>query len=666
MKKYLLTLITAIMCMFLLAIFVSADTYTVSSNDEYETAYASAIGGDTIIVNSKLTCDIYANKSITYVLKADWESPKLVVNESNVEVSFIADGGNYRIMPTNYSTTDGWMNIATAYENVVINLGGANGGTLTIDGSNATHDRVSYTPSMPEAVQYDMSVFPNICLNLLSGSAIANFNTTTKDDNVNACILYAKTVNMYDGAQIYANKIISAPLIKSCYFNLYGGEIFGNVLESIRMGVSGMAFIYADRHFVMYDGRISENIFNTKNGKYQFNVSGFITTNQYYYGSRGVAVLGGEVGDRYVSGAGNNEISAVFGVCVKDNGQTNFCYNTGIEVGNRYTFTDTPQLTFDQTTGKTIWKVSTFTDDISENNYGYCWNSIKKTGDKVAVFLDAEKKTIAGNNFDIYTVINAYIDGAYAHSGSNTIAIPSGYSKWSTSGTQYCHTGKAYTLDEVKAAGAITLYTAYDAEKVTENAITSCSGCGLVYKCENPDHNHIILSVDYESYLEDGIKATKCVDCDSLAMEEVVSALFKCLGYSATETGKAGITIGFVVDNVAIDEYKSAIGKEVNYGIFAVVKDRLGDNDVFANDGTLASGAISADFTSHRFDLFELRIVDFKDEHKDIEIAMGAYVAVTENGIAEYHYLQPGTPEENESYCFVSYNSVMKNSQPVE
>ena len=329
MKRCFLTLITAIMCMLMLSIFVSAETYTVSSNGEYAETYEKAVSGDTIIVDSKLTCDIYANKSITYVLKADWESSKLVVNQSNVEVSFIADGGNFRIMPTNYSTTEGWMNIAEVYENVVINLGGKNGGTLTIDGSNATHDRVSYVPALVENTTYYSNVFPDICLNLLSGSAIANFNTTTKDDNVNACLLYAKTVNMYDGCQIYANRVISAPLIKSCFFNLYGGEIFGNLLTSTRMKVNGVGFIYADKRFDMYGGRIYNNIFNAKNGPQQFNVVGFISTNQGYYGARAV-VCGGELGDRYTSGKGEYEISAIVGVYTKDNGATCFYYNTGL------------------------------------------------------------------------------------------------------------------------------------------------------------------------------------------------------------------------------------------------------------------------------------------------------------------------------------------------
>ena len=149
-------------------------------------------------------------------------------------------------------------------------------------------------------------------------------------------------------------------------------------------------------------------------------------------------------------------------------------------------------------------------------------------------------------------------------------------------------------------------------------------------------------------------------------MEKTVPALFVCLGYSATETGKAGITVGFAINNVAIDEYKVATEKEINYGIFAVVKDKLGDNDIFAEDGTVLTGAISNDFTSRRFDLFELRIVGFEEEHKNIKIAMGAFVAVKDDGVTEYHYLQAGTPEENESYCFVSYNDIMGSNQAVE
>ena len=48
---------------------------------------------------------------------------------------------------------------------------------------------------------------------------------------------------------------------------------------------------------------------------------------------------------------------------------------------------------------------------------------------------------------------------------------------------------------------------------------------------------------------------------------------------------------------------------------------------------------------------------------KDIKLAMGAYVAVTDGEATEYSYLQADTPLENEKYSFVSYNDVAKTIQ---
>ena len=659
MKKIVLTLAISLVTLFILAISVCATEYTVNSNEEYESAYNQAANGDTIIVADELTCDIQANKSITYILKADWESSRLVIDRSDVEVSFIADGGDYKIMPTNYSTTDGWMNISAVYKNVVINLGGINGGTVTIDGSKATHDRVSYVPNMIEKIQYDVSVFPDICLNLLSGSAIANFNTTTGDSHVNASILYAKTVNMYDGCQIYGNRVINAPLIKSCYFNFYGGEIFGNMLKSIRFEVTGVGFIYADRQFVMYGGRIYDNIFSATGGKYQFNVAGFISTNQYYYGSKGTVVFGGEIGDRYVTGTGNNEISAVFGVYIKDNKQTNFYYNTGVTAGTRYIFTDTPQRVLDQNTGKTLWKVNNFTLN-SANNYGHCWNHVVKSGNKAAVFLNAQKKNIAGSNFDTYTVINAYIDGVYAHKGSNTIAIPSGYTLWSTDGNGYCHTGRAYTLSEVQASNNITLYTAYDAERVVVDGITKCSGCGRIYSCNNPEHDRVVLSLVYESYDKTGEKKIRCNICDIVDSVKA-PALFQCFGFSAPEDGTNGIAIGYTVNLEALEDFEEVTGKVINYGVFAGLKDRVGNQPIFDASGKATEGVVSVDLTSYGYPSFNLKVVNFTDAYRYALLTMGAYVATKSGDVTEYTYIQGGDVDENEIYYFTSYDKVVSS-----
>ena len=38
---------------------------------------------------------------------------------------------------------------------------------------------------------------------------------------------------------------------------------------------------------------------------------------------------------------------------------------------------------------------------------------------------------------------------------------------------------------------------------------------------------------------------------------------------------------------------------------------------------------------------------------------MGGYVEVTDGEAKEYSYMQSGTPNEGEKYCFVSYNDIV-------
>ena len=171
-------------------------------------------------------------------------------------------------------------------------------------------------------------------------------------------------------------------------------------------------------------------------------------------------------------------------------------------------------------------------------------------------------------------------------------------------------------------------------------------------------HNHAeFLGLIYESFLNEGSYKYQCTRCDDIKITKA-GALFTCLGYSTPEDDRTGLTIGFTINNEALNEYKAVTGKALNYGVFAILKDRLGENDVFAQDGTAIEGSINADITSYEFAAFELRIVGFTDEYKDIKLAMGAYVAETDGETTKYSYLQAGTPAENEKYCFVSYNDV--------
>ena len=181
-------------------------------------------------------------------------------------------------------------------------------------------------------------------------------------------------------------------------------------------------------------------------------------------------------------------------------------------------------------------------------------------------------------------------------------------------------------------------------------------------KCEafNYGIHNKTETVSYANgFMAEGKKITTCLSEGCMySAEENTLPLFTCLGYSTPTDGREGLAIGFSVNNEALNEYKAVTGKAFNYGVFAVLKDRLGDNNIFGEDGTAIEGSINADITSYEFTAFELIIEGFIDEYKDVKLAMGAYVAETDGETTKYSYLQAGTPAENEKYCFVSYNDI--------
>ena len=174
------------------------------------------------------------------------------------------------------------------------------------------------------------------------------------------------------------------------------------------------------------------------------------------------------------------------------------------------------------------------------------------------------------------------------------------------------------------------------------------------------EHNldETTLNIAYIDFTKTGYKTLICEKCYAEVITEEAAALFTCLGYSAPNYGNGGIAIGFTVNNKAIAEYEEATGKTLKYGVFAVLKDSLGENDIFGENGTVANGVINAEISRRDFAAFELKIIGFTDDQKDTKLAMGAYVAVTHGDATEYSYMQVGTPGEGEKYCFVSYNDI--------
>ena len=201
------------------------------------------------------------------------------------------------------------------------------------------------------------------------------------------------------------------------------------------------------------------------------------------------------------------------------------------------------------------------------------------------------------------------------------------------------------SADEFSSASADKNYIVYGYNK-----------CDAFY---NSEHLTAEQTYDFTSFTEKSYVKSICSRCNQGTILKEVAPLFTCLGYSAYENGTGGIAIGFIVDNIAIAEYEELTGKTLKYGVFAVSQKKLGNAEIFGENGA-TSGVVVADVTSHGFSVFELKVVGFNEESIDTKLAIGAYVATTDGEATKYSYIQSGTPDENEKYCFVSYNDIIK------
>ena len=170
-------------------------------------------------------------------------------------------------------------------------------------------------------------------------------------------------------------------------------------------------------------------------------------------------------------------------------------------------------------------------------------------------------------------------------------------------------------------------------------------------------HSHTMyLGLIYESFDKEGAYSYKCERCDDVNKDEVAPALFVCLGYSASESGNAGLILGFKVNHEAIENYETETGNALEYGMFAVLKKNIGENGILNADGSENAGVIKADLTRNQFAVVSIKVKGFtNDEQKSAQIALGLYVIV-DGESKEISYCQSGTPAEGEKFASTSYN----------
>ena len=182
-----------------------------------------------------------------------------------------------------------------------------------------------------------------------------------------------------------------------------------------------------------------------------------------------------------------------------------------------------------------------------------------------------------------------------------------------------------------------------------------CSVCAdYIYK-EAKEHTNN-TSVTYASFLQDGECCIGCTnDGCTYSTTRGLPALFTCLGYSIPTDGREGLVISFTINQEAIDEYTALTGNTFKFGAFAAAESKIGTQDVVSADGQVAENTISADITGYGVAAFDLVVLGFSEEYRDLGMAMGAYVIDGDT----VSYMQAGGPEENEKYYFASYNEVL-------
>jgi hypothetical protein len=171
-------------------------------------------------------------------------------------------------------------------------------------------------------------------------------------------------------------------------------------------------------------------------------------------------------------------------------------------------------------------------------------------------------------------------------------------------------------------------------------------------------HDNQSLAIYENGFSEKGYKRIGCTRCDDYEAGEL-APLIVCYGYSKPEYDAGGISVRYSVSTSAVDEYEAITGNSLSYGLFAVTEKSLGDNEVISSDRTAVNGAAIVEFSSCIYSIFELKIVGFNEEQKDIRLALGAYIGVNNGESTEYSYIQAGEREDGKKYSFVSYNELL-------
>ena len=202
----------------------------------------------------------------------------------------------------------------------------------------------------------------------------------------------------------------------------------------------------------------------------------------------------------------------------------------------------------------------------------------------------------------------------------------------------------------------------YNGEHFEDNnpCVINCEQCGAVNEPEkNPEHMEIVTMV-YASFDSVGSKDVCCTNEGCQFIESTPSSpLFVCLGYSVYKGDIGGISLGYKIDKAAIDEYTAITDKSISFGVFAAVRNVIGDNEAVLENGNMNDNVLGLNLTSYANAVMQIKVTGFtNDVHKNAKIILGAFVVENSGDETKVFYMQESEPNNGEKYAFVQFSEM--------
>ncbi|MBO5286643.1 MAG: hypothetical protein J6B34_00815 [Clostridia bacterium] len=572
-KKIILMSLMTVALICVLAVSAFATEFTVTTADEFNNAYSQAQDGDTIVIKADISAQFNFGKTITYILDGGvkWSANggygTNMCDATGKTVRVFARNGDGVFYPASgmwFNNTD--SNTTNDLSSTTFSLGSLDNSKLTLDCSvfSAGNSRMFYNATLKE-------------FNLLPGAVVTNLNVIGSGSRY----IHAATVNMYEGAEIYGNKMTNyTAIVCADNFNIYGGKIYGNYFGCYGLSQSSNTKMFGGEIFGNYVTGVANNgvpsaLLNGKAG----------STNGYfeiYNGSIKNNVLLTNVPDRQsiLCASGGSHITA--GVH-SDNYETADWGDEPTKVGNIYV---------------SSYDVANASESTIQAYY--------TTADYAIVFKNSDSSAIAA-----YMVKS---DGSVlkSYNGSTEIVVPESLSGWTTK-ANYCETT---TVDTTKSGTYyVAIAHAADADDFDCTTALSCANCGKELAPKQDSHVMVEDWTYANGVFKTGLYTCDCTNegCTVVDVSEVKEPVFYWVGFSAREFGDdRAFGQQYIINKTVLEDYSAYLnekGVKFSYGVVAAGSSSNGDPLEVVNDTVKEkTGAVAIDFSALSYDAFFMNI----------------------------------------------------------